>query len=140
VEAGGVTGLIGPNGAGKTTLCDLVSGVSRLDPADIRFDGQSISGWRPDPVTRAGLVRTFQIAHGFRRLSALENLLLYGPRQPGERMLPAITRPSAARRRDDVPREQALAIGRRLSLYDVRDNRAAGLSGGQKSCRRLAAR
>ena len=132
VEAGRVTGLIGPNGAGKTTLFNCISGMLRPDSGDIRFAGQSIAGWRPDRITRAGLVRTFQIAHGFPRLSVLENLLLYGPRQPGERVLPAIMRPPAARRRDAELLEQAVTIAHRLNLNGVLDNRAADLSGGQK--------
>ncbi len=132
VEAGRVTGLIGPNGAGKTTLFNCISGMLRPDSGDIRFAGQSIAGWRPDRITRAGLVRTFQIAHGFPRLSVLENLLLYGPRQPGERVLPAIMRPRAARRRDAELLEQAVTIAHRLNLNGVLDNRAADLSGGQK--------
>ena len=132
VRAGRVTGLIGPNGAGKTTLFNCVSGMIRPDSGAIRFAGQDIAGWRPDRITRAGLVRTFQIAHGFPRLSVLENLLLYGPDQPGERLLPALTRPAEARRRDDELHARATTIARRLSLDKVLDNRAADISGGQK--------
>jgi branched-chain amino acid transport system ATP-binding protein/neutral amino acid transport system ATP-binding protein len=132
VRANRVTGLIGPNGAGKTTLFNCISGMVRPDSGGIRFDGRSIAGWRPDRVTRAGLVRTFQIAHGFPRLTVLENLLLYGPRQPGERLLPAILRPPAARRRDEELHDRAVVIARRLNLTRVLDNRAADLSGGQK--------
>jgi len=132
VQAGRITGLIGPNGAGKTTLFNCVSGMIAPDSGRIRFDGQSIAGWRPDRITRAGLVRTFQIAHGFPQLSVLENLLLYGPDQPGERVLPAILRPPAARRRDDELHARAVVIARRLNLTGVLDNRDADLSGGQK--------
>src|SRR5580658_751756 len=132
VEEGRITGLIGPNGAGKTTLFNCVSGMIPPDSGTIRFANESIAGWRPDRITRSGLVRTFQIAHGFPRLSVLENLLLYGPRQPGERVIPAILRPPAARRRDDELHDKAVAIARRLNLTPVLDNRAADLSGGQK--------
>jgi branched-chain amino acid transport system ATP-binding protein/neutral amino acid transport system ATP-binding protein len=132
VRAGRVTGLIGPNGAGKTTLFNCVSGMIAPDSGDVRFAGQSIAGWRPDRITRAGMVRTFQIAHGFPRLSVLENLLLYGPRQPGERVLPAILRPPAARRRDEELHARAVTIAHRLNLDGVLRNRAADLSGGQK--------
>jgi ABC-type branched-subunit amino acid transport system ATPase component len=132
VQAGRITGLIGPNGAGKTTLFNCVSGMIAPDSGTIRFASESIAGWRPDRITRAGLVRTFQIAHGFPRLSVLENLLLYGPRQPGEHVLPAILRPPAARRRDDELHDRAVAIAQRLNLAGVLDNRAADLSGGQK--------
>jgi ABC-type branched-subunit amino acid transport system ATPase component len=132
VQSGRITGLIGPNGAGKTTLFNCISGMIRPDTGSIKFAGRSIAGWRPDRITNAGLMRTFQIAHGFPRLSLLENLLLYGPHQPGERMLPAILRPPAARRRDEELHARAVAIARRLNLTAVLHNRAADLSGGQK--------
>jgi ABC-type branched-subunit amino acid transport system ATPase component len=132
VEEGRITGLIGPNGAGKTTLFNCISGMIRPDSGGIRFAGQSIAGWRPDRITCAGLVRTFQIAHGFPRLSVLENLLLYGPRQPAERVLQALLRPPAARRRDDELYAQAESIAGRLNLRGVLHNRAADISGGQK--------
>jgi branched-chain amino acid transport system ATP-binding protein len=82
VEAGTITGLIGPNGAGKTTLFHCVSGLVPPEGGRVVFDGRDVTGWRPDRVTRAGLVRTFQIARGFPRLSVLENLMLYGDHQP----------------------------------------------------------
>src|SRR5260370_27112185 len=84
-----ITGLIGPNGAGKTTLFNCVSGLIPPEAGRVHFDGRDVTGWRADRVTQAGLVRTFQIARGFPRLSVLENLLLYGDRQPGESLLRA---------------------------------------------------
>ena len=132
VEAGCITGLIGPNGAGKTTLFNCVSGLVRPDDGTIRFAGRDITGWRPDRITRAGLVRTFQIARGFPRLSVMENLLLYGTHQPGEGLMHAVRRSTAARRREAELRDRACDIARRLSLTRVLDERAADLSGGQK--------
>jgi len=67
VPAHGITGLIGPNGAGKTTLFNCISGVIPPDRGRILFDGIDITGLRPDRVTAAGLVRTFQIARGLAR-------------------------------------------------------------------------
>jgi len=83
VEAGTITGLIGPNGAGKTTLFHCVSGLIPPEAGHVRFDGHDITGEPPHRITRRGLVRTFQIARGFPRLSVLENLMLYGAAQPG---------------------------------------------------------
>src|SRR6202166_2755301 len=102
VAPGSITGLIGPNGAGKTTLFNCVSGLIPPHAGTIRFDGIDITGWRSDRITRRGLVRTFQIARGFPRLSVMENLLLYGADQPGERMMPALLRSSRARRREEA--------------------------------------
>src|SRR5258705_172475 len=132
VEPGTITGLIGPNGAGKTTLFNCVSGLIPPEAGRVLFDGRDVTGWRADRVTQAGLVRTFQIARGFPRLSVLENLLLYGDRQPGESLLRAIAGRAAARRREAELTERALAVARRLSLTRVIDNPASDLSGGQK--------
>jgi len=132
VEEGRITGLIGPNGAGKTTLFNCISGLVPPDSGSVRFAGRAITGWRPDRIARAGLVRSFQIARGFPLLTVLENLLLYGTRQPGERLLHAVLRSPAARRREAELRERARAIAQRLSLTRVLDQRAAELSGGQK--------
>jgi len=132
VEAGHITGLIGPNGAGKTTLFNCISGMVPPDSGTIRFDAKTITGWRPDRVTAAGLVRTFQIARGFPRLSVLENLMLYGAGQPGERVAQALLRTAAARRREAELRERALLIAQRLNLTRVVHQRAAALSGGQR--------
>jgi ABC-type branched-subunit amino acid transport system ATPase component len=132
VGASTITGLIGPNGAGKTTLFNCVSGLIPPQGGTIVFDGLDITGWRPDRVTRHGLVRTFQIARGFPRLSVMENLLLYGADQPGERILPAVLRLAAARRREEELRARARVVADRLNLTRVLDNPASDLSGGQK--------
>jgi branched-chain amino acid transport system ATP-binding protein/neutral amino acid transport system ATP-binding protein len=132
VRRGTVTALIGPNGAGKSTAFQCISGVIRPDSGSVVFDGQDITGARPDRITRAGLVRSFQIARGIPRLTVLENLLLYGPSQPGEGVAAAIWRGPAVRRREEELRARAIAVASRLNLARVLDNQAAALSGGQK--------
>lgn len=130
VQPGTITALIGPNGAGKTTLFGCVSGVVPPDGGTVRLDGQDITGWRPDQVTRAGLTRTFQIARGIPRLSVIENLLLYAQGLPGERLLPALL--GAGRRQAQDALERAFAVAARLNLTRVADTPAGALSGGQK--------
>jgi ABC-type branched-subunit amino acid transport system ATPase component len=132
VAEGRITGLIGPNGAGKTTVFNCISGLVPPDGGSVSFGGRAITGWRPDRISAAGLVRTFQIARGFPQLSVLENLLLYGTQQPGERLVPAVLRPPSARRREAELRERARGIAQRLNLTRLLGQRAAELSGGQK--------
>jgi branched-chain amino acid transport system ATP-binding protein/neutral amino acid transport system ATP-binding protein len=132
VEAERITGLIGPNGAGKTTLFNCVSGFVPPDRGTVTFDGSDMTGWRPDRITRAGLVRTFQIARGFPLLSVLENLVLYGRAQAGEGLVAALLKPRAVARQEAALRERAFAVARRLGLLGVINNPAEALSGGQK--------
>ncbi len=132
VQPGRITGLIGPNGAGKTTLFNCISGVIPPSTGSILFDGQDIAGWRPDRITRRGLVRTFQIARGCPRLTVRENLLLYGVHQPGEHVLAALFRTKAMRSREAELERRVIDIAGRLRLTHVLDNKAAALSGGQK--------
>ena len=132
VEAHRITGLIGPNGAGKTTLFNCISGVVAPDSGTVLFAGKDITGWRADRISSVGLIRTFQIARGFPRLSVYENLLLYGDRQPGERSAAALLRSPAALRRESELIDRAYAIATRLNLARVLNEPASSLSGGQK--------
>ncbi len=76
VEPGSVHAVIGPNGAGKTTLFNVVTGVLPPTAGRVTLDGQDITGWRADRVTRAGIARTFQSVRLFRGMTALENVMV----------------------------------------------------------------
>jgi len=132
VEPGRITGLIGPNGAGKTTLFNAVTGALKPNDGTVMFDGQNVTGWRPDRLAAVGLSRTFQIARGLAQLTVIENLMLYGKHQPGETFCAALLRPKKAIAREEELRMRAIAVARELDLLHVGDNRAIDLSGGQK--------
>ena len=132
VTPGIVTGLIGPNGAGKTTMFNVISGLYRADAGSIAFMGQAIETMRPHRISRLGLVRTFQIARGFPKLTVFEHLMVYGARQPGEKLMTAVFGSAESRRREAELSEKALAVAARLRLSHVIDNRVTDLSGGQK--------
>src|SRR5215203_1488133 len=127
-----ITGLIGPNGAGKTTLFNAVTGLLKPSAGTVRLGGRDVTGWPPQRLTRARLVRTFQIARGFPKLTVFEHLMVYGRNQPGERFGAALLGRAAARRREAELAEMALAVARRLKLERVLNNRVTALSGGQK--------
>jgi len=131
VARGRTTGLIGPNGAGKTTLFNCISGLLSYC-GRIAFDGADITGRDPRRISRAGLVRTFQLARGFPRMTVFEHLMLYGTNQLGERVVAGLLNGAAVRRQEAALREQAFAIAERLHLGHVLDNRVTALSGGQR--------
>lgn len=74
VGEGAIVGVMGANGAGKTTLFSLIAGNSRPSSGDIRYQGRSLVGLRPDQICRRGVARTFQIVKPFPALTVLENL------------------------------------------------------------------
>jgi branched-chain amino acid transport system ATP-binding protein len=69
-----IVSVIGPNGAGKTTVFNVITGIYKPTEGDVRFDGQSIAGRRPDKITRAGIARTFQTLRLFLNMSVIENV------------------------------------------------------------------
>ena len=88
VERGSITGLIGPNGAGKSTLFNMVAGNFAPTSGQIIFDGQDITGLKPHELFRLGMLRTFQIAHEFSQMTALENLMMVPGDQPARAFRP----------------------------------------------------
>ena len=113
-------------------MFNVVSGLVPPDAGSIRFDGEEIAGWAPDAISRRGLVRTFQVARGFPKLSVFQHLMLYGRDQPGESLWQAIVGTKAAREREAALAERAWETARFLKLDHLIDNPATALSGGQK--------
>ena len=132
VRRGSITGLIGPNGAGKTTLFDIVAGVQKPDSGTILFDGEDITGLPPHRLFAKGLLRTFQIAHEFSHLTALENLMMVPSRQPGEHLADIWFRPARVGRAEQQVRAKANEVIDFLRLNPVKNELAGNLSGGQK--------
>ncbi|PWB59024.1 MAG: ABC transporter ATP-binding protein [Bradyrhizobiaceae bacterium] len=130
IKAGTLTGLIGPNGAGKSTLFNVISGLYRADCGSILLAGQEIGGFAKERRVAHGLVRTFQLARGFPKLSVFQHLMLYGQGQPGEGLLAALI--GTGGERETELAERALSVARRLRLDHLLDNPVTALSGGQK--------
>ena len=75
-ERGQVSAIIGPNGAGKTTFFNLVAGTHPPTSGRIVFNGQDVTGMRPDHVARLGIARTFQTTNLFDNATVLDNLIV----------------------------------------------------------------
>jgi branched-chain amino acid transport system ATP-binding protein len=132
VARGSITGLIGPNGAGKSTLFDLIAGRLAPDAGEVVFDGEVITGLAPHERFARGLLRTFQIAHEFSNLTALENLMMVPAAQPGERLLATWLAPGRVGQVEAAVRARAMDVLEFLRLTRVAHERAGNLSGGQK--------
>lgn len=78
VSKGEIVGLIGPNGAGKTTLFNALVGIYPPSSGEVRFNGQSIGGWKPHRIAAAGLTKTFQNVALFAESTVLDNVVTGG--------------------------------------------------------------
>jgi branched-chain amino acid transport system ATP-binding protein len=132
VRRGSITGLIGPNGAGKSTLFNMVAGNITPDSGQVIFDGADVTGMKPYQLFRIGMLRTFQIAHEFSHMTALENLMMVPGDQPGEHLVSTWFRPGLVKSRETEVRKKALDVIDFLKLGHVRNELAGNLSGGQK--------
>jgi ABC-type branched-subunit amino acid transport system ATPase component len=74
VHAGEIVGIIGPNGAGKSTAFKAIVGFLKPRRGTVLFDGQAITGIRPDLVLRRGLAYVPQGRVVFPQMTVLENL------------------------------------------------------------------
>ena len=112
-EAGAITALLGPNGAGKTTIFAMLAGFLKPGEGSVQFDGADITGWAPERIAAAGMVRTFQVTQPFAGLSVAHNI-----------RVGAFLRHRRARDAEDWARE----IGTRMGLGPQLDRPAAALT------------
>lgn len=132
VESGSITGLIGPNGAGKSTLFNIIAGALPLDSGQVLLEGEEITNRPANELFHKGLLRTFQIAHEFSHMTALENLMMVPPAQAGESLFNAWMKPGRVRTQEAEVRRRALEVIDFIGLHHVRNELAGNLSGGQK--------
>ena len=132
VPRGAMAGMIGPNGAGKSTVLGMIAGSIPPDRGEILLDGANIAGAGAVSVARRRVIRTFQTASVFAKMTVLENLLLGAPPWPGERLRASFVGRPAWRRAEAEKLEEANRLLVRLDLTQHADSYAGELSGGQK--------
>jgi branched-chain amino acid transport system ATP-binding protein len=132
IARGSITGLIGPNGAGKTTLFNTIAGLYSPTAGRILLDDEEITGLKPHQLFDRGLLRTFQIAHEFSRLSVIENLMMVPGYQSGENLINAWFRRRQVGLEEQRNLERAREVIDFLNLGHVANEIAGNLSGGQK--------
>jgi branched-chain amino acid transport system ATP-binding protein len=127
-----IVGVIGPNGAGKSTMFKLLAGFHKPDEGTVVFDGEDVTDLPPNERTQRGLVRTFQIAQELTGMRVMDNMLLASQNHPGEKVLAAAANTSSVRDFEGDARDRAEELLKFLELWELRDEYAGNLSGGQR--------
>ena len=76
LHKGEIHAVIGPNGAGKSTLTNLLTGDLPPSAGHVALNGQDITGWTPEKISRHGLGRSYQKTNIFRSFSVWDNVRL----------------------------------------------------------------
>jgi branched-chain amino acid transport system ATP-binding protein/branched-chain amino acid transport system permease protein len=129
---GRLTGIIGPNGAGKSTVLAMLAGTLPATSGQVLLKDEDVTAQPAYRRARKGLVRTFQLASEFKRLTVLENLVAAVPDQKGETFRGAMLgrRFWGAQERESIERAEAML--ERFGLLALADSYAGDLSGGQR--------
>jgi branched-chain amino acid transport system ATP-binding protein len=132
VPAGELHAVIGPNGAGKSTLLGMLAGTIGVTAGQVIYQGADVTGVPAYRRARLGLVRTFQLASEFKRLTVMENLLSAVPVNRGDSLAGALRGRRYWRRDEEAAIDRARALLDRFGLSGYADTYAGDLSGGQR--------
>jgi branched-chain amino acid transport system permease protein len=132
VRKGTLTGLIGPNGAGKSTLLAMLAGTLPVTSGKIIYQGRDITRVPAFRRARLGLVRTFQLASEFKRLTVMENLLSAVPGNRGDTFRGSLLGKRYWQADETAAIARAEAILERFGLEQFANHYAGDLSGGQR--------
>jgi ABC-type branched-subunit amino acid transport system ATPase component len=74
VNPGEIVCVIGPNGAGKSTVFKAIYGFIKVRLGQVWFDGQDVTGYRPQDMLNAGVTMVPQWRSVFPQMTVYENL------------------------------------------------------------------
>ena len=132
LEPRDLVGLIGPNGAGKTTVFNMISGMLQPTGGKIFFQGEEITGLKPNAVTRKGVARTFQNIRLFQDLKVMENVMISYHGRLRSSFLGAVLGTPLYRREESEMRDGAMMLLRQVYLEEMAEAKAGALSYGQQ--------
>ncbi|URM32294.1 ABC transporter ATP-binding protein [Cytobacillus firmus] len=122
VEEGSIVTILGANGAGKTTTMKSISGMLKPQAGSIQFQGQDVTGLRPDQLLRKGIALVPEGRQILSGMTVLENLEM-----------------GAYHRKDNEIDRDIKSVMERFPILEERQKQLGGtLSGGQQQMLAIA--
>ncbi|WP_251548681.1 ABC transporter ATP-binding protein [Neobacillus muris] len=130
IKKNSITAVIGPNGAGKTTFFNMITGVYKPTSGDIRLNGKTLVGLRPDAVAKQGIARTFQNIRLFKDIPVLENVMAGMHTHITSNWLGILLNLPKARHEEDEAKKEAYRLLEYVGLEHLLNEAAGSLSYG----------
>jgi branched-chain amino acid transport system ATP-binding protein len=127
LEKGSICSIIGPNGAGKTTFFNTLTGIYRPEEGQIKFNGHSLVGLRPDQVAALEIARTFQNIRLFGNMTVIENIVVGMHTRLRQSPLGALFRTAAFKAEEEKAHARATELMEYVGLSEVGDELARNL-------------
>ncbi|PAE24660.1 ABC transporter ATP-binding protein [Bacillus sp. 7894-2] len=122
VEEGSIVTILGANGAGKTTTMKTISGMLKPQAGSIQFQGENVTGLRPDQLLRKGIALVPEGRQILSGMTVLENLEM-----------------GAYHRKDNEVDQDIKKVMERFPILEERQKQLGGtLSGGQQQMLAIA--
>lgn len=132
IPKGSIYGVIGPNGAGKTTIFNQITGIYPPTAGDILLEGKSLLGLKPHAIAQMGIARTFQNLRLFKKLTALENIMIACQHDSNYNLLTAIIRSKRYKEEEKRIKEEAENILEIIGLSQYINQTASNLPYGHQ--------
>jgi ABC-type branched-subunit amino acid transport system ATPase component len=139
IERGRIHGIIGPNGSGKTTLFNCVTGTLKADSGSVLFDGEDITGWKPETIANRGVRRTFQAGKLVPGMTVLENVMAGVNDGVGRPLLDTLLRPPfLSSRREREIRDRARSVLETVGIHESARRWASDLAWAERQLVQIA--
>ena len=132
IQSGEILGLIGPNGAGKTTLFNVISGFFSPTHGKVFFNGEDVTGLRPDQRAQRGLVRTFQSTNLFKHKTVVDNLIIAHHLRLESGFLGLLVNTKRAKKEEAAAYKSCLEILEYMGMADLKDELTQNLPHGHQ--------
>lgn len=127
IMKGDVFGIIGPNGAGKTTFFNVCSGIYPPTSGQVIFNGEDISHFKPEQISRKRMTRTFQNIQLFKFMTVLENVKIGCHINTKTNLFDAVLRDKTYKNDEKYTAEKSMEVLRSIGLEDYAQMKAGNL-------------